>query len=107
MIAVQDQPETYGHRRTPVGVPPYVQDQDAYLSLALVLLSELGEHAMPQANKHTQTVVILTPSGLSQQSRSWFSRHTKEVSDASLAQFERLMAAMGYRRLEPSDRQAA
>ncbi len=62
---------------------------------------------MTQANKHAQAVITLTSSGVSQQGRSWFSRHTKEVSDASLAQFERLMAAMGYRRLDITDRRAA
>lgn len=62
---------------------------------------------MTQTNKHAQAVIIMTPPGFSQQSRSWFSRHTKEVSDASLDQFEKLMAAMGYRRLKPTDRQAA
>lgn len=62
---------------------------------------------MTQANKHAQAAITMTPSGFSQQRRSWFSRHTKEASDASLAQFERLMTAMGYRRLEPTDRQAA
>ncbi len=46
-------------------------------------------------------------SGTLQQDTRWFARHTQDVSDASLAQFERLMTAMGYRRQESTDRQAA
>lgn len=107
MISVQGQPEAYGHRRIPVGAHPYVQDQSACLSSVFVLLAEFGEHAMTQANEYAKTVITMTPSGVSQQGRSWFSRHTQEVSDASLAQFERLMAAMGYRRLGATDRRAA
>lgn len=43
-------------------------------------------------------------SGTSQQRGSWFARHTQDVSDASLAEFEQLMAFMGYRRCEPANR---
>lgn len=59
---------------------------------------------MTQANGHAKAALNMTPSGSGQQNRSWFARHTKDVSDASLAQFERLMAAMGYRHLESTSR---
>ena len=90
-----------------IGAHPYVQDNEAYLSFVLVFLAEFGGHAMNQANGHAKTVINMTSSGSSQKKRSWFARHTKDVSDASLAQFERLMTAMGYRRQEPTDRKAA
>ena len=62
---------------------------------------------MTQANGNAKAAINMTPSGSSQQGRSWFARHTKDVSDASLVEFERLMAAMGYRRLKTTDRPAA
>ncbi len=62
---------------------------------------------MTQAIGKTKVVISMTPSGSNQQSGSRFARYTKDASDASLAQFERLMIAMGYRRLESTDRQAA
>lgn len=62
---------------------------------------------MTQANAKAKAIISMTPSDSSQQSGTWFARHTQDVSDASLAQFERLMTAMGYRRLKSTDRQAA
>lgn len=37
-----------------------------------------------------------------EQTETCFVQHTKDASDASLAEFERLMAAMGYRQQESS-----
>lgn len=55
---------------------------------------------MIQANEIGKAVTGLSPSHSSQQVTSWFERNTKDVSDASLVEFERLMAAMGYRQLD-------
>lgn len=55
---------------------------------------------MIQANEIGKAVTGLSPSHSSQQATSWFARNTKDVSDASLVEFERLMAAMGYRQRE-------
>lgn len=52
---------------------------------------------MPQENAKGKASVNMTPSRSKRQTNSWFDRHTKDESDASLAEFERLMAAMGYR----------
>ncbi len=62
---------------------------------------------MTQVKRHAKAALNMTPSPPSPQHRHWIARHTKDVSDASLAQFERLMAAMGYRRLKPTDRPTA
>lgn len=58
---------------------------------------------MIQTNGSGGIAANTSPTGTSQQS-SWFARHTQDVSDASLAEFEQLMAFMGYRRLEPATR---
>ena len=58
---------------------------------------------MTQANGKGNVSVNMIPSGSSQQSSSWFARHTKDVSDASLAEFEQLMAAMGYRQMQQTN----
>jgi len=57
---------------------------------------------MIQANNSGKTVDGLSPSHSSQQAASWVTRNTKDVSDASLVEFEQLMAAMGYRQLDTS-----
>jgi len=57
---------------------------------------------MIQANEISKTVNGLSPSHSSQQVTSWLTRNTKDVSDASLVEFEQLMAAMGYRQLDTS-----
>ena len=62
---------------------------------------------MTQANRKGNVSVNMIPSGSSQQSSSWFARHTKDVSDASLAEFEQLMAAMGYRHMQPTNGRAS
>lgn len=51
------------------------------------------------------TTLDMNPPGSGQQTKqteTCFVQHTKDASDASLADFERLMAAMGYRRLDSS-----
>ena len=58
---------------------------------------------MIQTNGSGGIAASTSPSGTSQQS-SWFARHTQDVSDASLAEFEQLMAFMGYRHLQPATR---
>jgi len=55
---------------------------------------------MIQANGNTEVGFNMTSPSSGQQRRSWFARHSKDASDASLAEFEQLMAAMGYRQLE-------
>ncbi len=55
---------------------------------------------MIQTNGSGETATDTTPSDTNQPS-SWFARHPQNVSDASLAEFEQLMAFMGYRPLEP------
>lgn len=55
---------------------------------------------MIQANESGNTLIGLSSSRPTQQKTSWISRHTQDVSDASVAEFERLMAAMGYRHME-------
>lgn len=55
---------------------------------------------MIQASGSGKNVIELSQSRSAQQPTSWFSRHTQDVSDASLAEFERLMAAMGYRQVD-------
>lgn len=57
---------------------------------------------MIQTNGSGGIAATTSPSGTSQESSSWFARHTQDVSDASLAEFEQLMAFMGYRHLEPA-----
>ena len=52
---------------------------------------------MSQGNGKGNASVNMTPSRSNQQNNRLFDRHTKDESDASLAEFERLMAAMGYR----------
>ncbi len=58
---------------------------------------------MIQTNGSGGIATNTSPTGTGQQS-SWFARHTQDVSDASLAEFEQLMAFMGYRHLEPATR---
>lgn len=61
---------------------------------------------MVQGYRNTEaeldTILDVTSPESGQQPESWFVPHTKDASDASLAEFERLMAAMGYRRRESS-----
>ena len=52
---------------------------------------------MPQGSEKGNASVNMTPSRSSHQDNSGFDRHTRDESDASLAEFERLMVAMGYR----------
>lgn len=62
---------------------------------------------MIQTSGSGKTVPETSPSCNAQQGGTWFARHTQDVSDASLAEFERLMAFMGYRHLEPTARTAS
>lgn len=55
---------------------------------------------MIPASETGKNVIDLSQSLAGHQTASWFARHTKDVSDASLLEFERLMAAMGYRELD-------
>lgn len=55
---------------------------------------------MLQASEVGNNVIELSLPRSGQQATSWFARHTQDVSDASLAEFELLMAAMGYRQLD-------
>ena len=57
---------------------------------------------MIQTNRSGGTATDTSPSGTLQQSSSWFAQHPQYVSDASLAEFEHLMACMGYRHGEPA-----
>lgn len=61
---------------------------------------------MIQTNGSGGIAANTNPTGTSQQS-SWFARHTQDVSNASLAEFEQLMAFMGYRHCEPANRTAS
>lgn len=59
---------------------------------------------MIQKNDRTNAVITHSSAHARGETTSWVAHHTPDVSDASAAEFERLMAAMGYRRAETAGR---
>lgn len=59
---------------------------------------------MIQAEERKEAEAGLAYSRPNPRRANYFLRHTQDVSDASIAEFERLMAAMGFRQREPSSR---
>lgn len=57
---------------------------------------------MIQADERGMALLSPSSSHSNQTVTTSLTRHTQDVSDASMAEFEHLMAAMGYRQTEPA-----